>query len=275
MEPSILGAPISAIILYFFLYSFLGWCMETTYCSILERRWVARGFLFGPICPIYGVGALLMAACGSLFDGRPVLFYLVATVAMSAWEYLVGWFLEATTKMKYWDYSHHKFNLHGRISLWISLWWGLLAYVIVYWVHPAVAGWILSFGQTARLAVAGVCVALVLVDAASTIHKLALTARLMAKLEALGSELRDKATDLREQWEERPDAKETLEEAGRALKERYDATLQSLEKQTRRWRNRYQKYNSTRFGDYLAEVKALASDLKSKAKELQNRVKKP
>lgn len=274
MEPYILNIPISAVVLYFLIYSFLGWCMETVYCSVIERRWVARGFLFGPICPIYGVGALIMAASGSLFVGQPVLFYVVATVSMSAWEYFVGWFLEATTKMKYWDYSHHRFNLNGRISLFISLWWGALAYVIVYFVHPAIAGLVLSFLPVYRWAAAGGGLLLVLIDALFTIRKLALTTRLMARLEIITGELMEKAGELREQLEDLPDAKERLEEAGRALRERYDATLSALEKQTRRFRNRYKKYSSKRFGDYLNEARELGNEWKEKARELKEKIQR-
>jgi len=105
----------------FFVYAFLGWCMETVYCSILERKLVPRGFLLGPICPIYGVGVLMMICWFAPFMGNPLLFYVVATVCMSAWEYFVGWVLEVTTHIKYWDYSMYRFNLKGRICLWVCL----------------------------------------------------------------------------------------------------------------------------------------------------------
>ena len=110
-EPVVFGFPISLLFLYFIIYSFLGWILETVYCSVRERRFVARGFLYGPICPIYGVGVLMMLCWFAPFTGQPLLFYVVATVCMSAWEYLVGWLLETTTHIKYWDYSTRKFNL--------------------------------------------------------------------------------------------------------------------------------------------------------------------
>ena len=100
-EPILFGFPITLLFLYFMVYSFLGWIMETTYCSIGERRFVARGFLYGPICPIYGVGVLMMICWFAPFTGNPILFYAIAVICMSAWEYLVGWFLETTTHTKY------------------------------------------------------------------------------------------------------------------------------------------------------------------------------
>ncbi len=113
-EPILFGLPVTTVFLFFIIYSFIGWAMETLYCSVLEKRFVARGFLLGPICPIYGAGALLMVFFFSRFTYSLLLFYTVATVVMSAWEYFVGWLLEATTHMKYWDYSRHRFNLSGR-----------------------------------------------------------------------------------------------------------------------------------------------------------------
>ena len=122
-ELMLLGYPLSTLFLYFCFYSCAGWCMETVYCSILEKRFVPRGFLHGPLCPIYGVGVLLMILFFAPLKGNLALFYIVSTVVMSAWEYFVGWFLEVTTHIKYWDYSMYRFNLKGRICLW-SVWCG-------------------------------------------------------------------------------------------------------------------------------------------------------
>ena len=131
------GVPLPLLVLYFLWYSFLGWCMETAFCSISERRFVFRGFLKGPICPIYGFGVMVMVLWLQQFTQNFFLFYLIATVTMSAWEYFVGWLLEVTTHMKYWDYSHRRFNLKGRICLGNSLYWGIAAYAAIFWIHPA------------------------------------------------------------------------------------------------------------------------------------------
>ena len=188
-EPVLFGFPITLLFLYFMVYSFLGWIMETTYCSIGERRFVARGFLYGPICPIYGVGVLMMICWFAPFMGNPLLFYAVAVVGMSAWEYLVGWFLETTTHIKYWDYSMHKFNLHGRICLWVSLTWGVLAYLIIFWVHPPVARLIDKVPPLAQHIVALVLLVILVADAVATIRDLALVTRMLNRLNQMGDEL--------------------------------------------------------------------------------------
>ena len=134
-EPLIFGVPLTQMFLYFVWYSFLGWCMESTYCSIMEKHLINRGFLHLPLCPIYGAGVLIMVNFFTPFTGNPLLFYVMATVVMSAWEYFVGWLLEVTTHMKYWDYSHRRFNLKGRICLGNCLWWGVASYFVIYWIH--------------------------------------------------------------------------------------------------------------------------------------------
>ena len=114
---TILGHSIQELFLYFLFYSFLGWLMETCYCSLHERRLVPRGFLYGPICPIYGCGVLLMILFFTPLKGNLLLFYVVAVIVMTSWEYFVAWLLEVTTHVKYWDYSNSRFNLKGRVCL--------------------------------------------------------------------------------------------------------------------------------------------------------------
>lgn len=223
-EPSFLGHPISTLILYFVFYSFAGWLQETTYCSIREKRFVPRGFLHGPLCPIYGVGVLLMVLFFQPLAGNLFVFYLVSTVTMSAWEYFVGWFLEVTTHMKYWDYSMHKFNLKGRICLWVSLVWGALSYVCIFWLHPPVARLIARIPLLARQILALGLSAAVIADAIVTIRELALMAKALEKLQAAGGELQlqmalgraelsDKLQDWRESAGEKlGDIKETAGE---------------------------------------------------------------
>lgn len=269
---------LAELFLYFIFYSFVGWCMETAFCSINERKWVARGFLFGPICPIYGVGALLLVAGGRFVSDSPWLLYLVSTVVLSAWEYLVGWFLEVTTKMKYWDYSHHKYHLHGRVSLFISLWWGVLAFLMVYLVHPAVQELFLKFSPLTKQIAAALLLLLTLVDASITVRKLALTRSLMQKLEQISVQVKERleelppareslssaAETLRERMEELPTPRESWSQAMRSLKERYDRDLAALEKHSRRFRTRYKEYSSVRFRAVLDEMQERVQQLKDK-----------
>lgn len=261
-EPLIFGTPITTLFLYFIAYSFLGWCVETTYCCIRERRWVFRGFLCGPICPIYGVGALIMVLFFSPLTFDPVLFYLTATVVMSAWEYLVGWFLEATTHIKYWDYSDRRFHIHGRLCLQISLCWGVLSYVTIFLIHPSVVHWFDRIPMWLRYTLSGSLGTLLLVDIITTIRHLALTASLLAQLEQVHEQLQVQTALARA---ELGDKLETLggrlEEASLRKREEYqrlsalhDRLLERAEKQSRRFRRRYSHMSAPQFPARLKEV---------------------
>ena len=135
--------PLADMLLYFFLYSFFGWVMETVLCSVKERRFVNRGFLNGPVCPIYGCGVLLMLlALVPVRNGIPhplaalPVVYVLGTVLASAVEYVTSWAMEKLFHARWWDYSHFRFNLNGRICLSISLIWGALATGFLYLVQP-------------------------------------------------------------------------------------------------------------------------------------------
>lgn len=196
-EPVVGQIPLSLLFLYFLWYSLLGWAIESTYCSLKARRFVYRGFLAGPICPIYGAGALIMILFLAPLAKHPVWLYGIACVVMSAWEYLVAWVLETTTHVKYWDYSHLPFNLHGRICLTVSLWWGVLANFALCVLHPATERLFSRLVPPGRWWLAGALAVLLLCDTVVTIHKLARTTRLLERTEQLREELAGKQQELR------------------------------------------------------------------------------
>lgn len=221
-EPVVFGFPISLLFLYFVIYAFLGWILETVYCSVRERRFVARGFLYGPVCPIYGVGVLMMLCWFAPFTGQPLLFYVIATVCMSAWEYLVAWILETTTHIKYWDYSDRKFNLHGRICLSISLTWGVLAYLVIFWIHPVVAGLVERLSVFTIYVADVVLLVLLVADAAATIRELALLTAMLRKLTQMGEELQVHLALSRAELSDR------LDEAREVLSDKLDDARESI-----------------------------------------------
>ncbi|EDM98031.1 hypothetical protein BACCAP_04177 [Pseudoflavonifractor capillosus ATCC 29799] len=221
-EPVVFGFPISLLFLYFVIYAFLGWILETVYCSVRERRFVARGFLYGPVCPIYGVGVLMMLCWFAPFTGQPLLFYVIATVCMSAWEYLVAWILETTTHIKYWDYSDRKFNLHGRICLSISLTWGVLAYLVIFWIHPVVAGLVERLSVFTIYVADVVLLVLLVADAAATIRELALLTAMLRKLTQMGEELQVQLALSRAELSDR------LDEAREVLSDKLDDARESI-----------------------------------------------
>ncbi|WP_430602233.1 hypothetical protein IGJ02_002551 [Enterococcus sp. DIV0724b] len=126
------------IVLLFFIYSFIGWLWETVYCSLKAGKFVYRGFLLGPYCPIYGFGIL-----GVLYFLEPlkqniVILYLLSTILVTILEYITSYGLEKLFHASWWDYKDVPLNINGRVALPVSLFWGIGCVLIVRVIHPKV-----------------------------------------------------------------------------------------------------------------------------------------
>lgn len=124
----------------FFIYAFLGWCVEVIYAGVADGKVVNRGFLNGPVCPIYGVGML-----GVLFLLEPVqdrlfLLFFLGMLLCSAIELIGGWILEKVFHTRWWDYSDNPLQLGGYVCLGFSILWGLAVVFVVRLIQPLVIG---------------------------------------------------------------------------------------------------------------------------------------
>lgn len=125
-------------ILYFFIYGVLGWCTEVAFAAWKEHRFVNRGFLNGPICPIYGIGVGVVVQFLSPYRDNLLLLYLTSVVLVTTLEWLTGFILEKVFHNKWWDYSNMPLNLNGYVCLTFSLVWGVACVVIVDFIHPLI-----------------------------------------------------------------------------------------------------------------------------------------
>lgn len=151
-------------ILYFFIYAFIGWLCEVVYCSIPKKKLVNRGFLYAPICPIYGFGAILVLLPLEPLKDYFYLVFIIGLLITSCLEYLTSLVMEKLFKMRWWDYSHHKFNIKGRVCLLNSVLFGLLCLAMVYLVHPLVIDFIDLFNPTVTLIASIILVIAFIVD---------------------------------------------------------------------------------------------------------------
>lgn len=124
------------LLFYFIIYSFIGWISEVVFAFLKTKEWVNRGFLYGPFCPIYGVGALSLIIFLQPLTGNTLLTLIGAFVFPSFVEYIIGFILETLFNTTWWDYSNNKFNLHGRICLKFSVIWGFVALFFLYSFQP-------------------------------------------------------------------------------------------------------------------------------------------
>lgn len=126
------------LILYFFVYGFLGWCTEVAFSACKERKFVNRGFLNGPICPIYGIGVGIVVQFLTPYKENLVLLYIASVVMVTALEWVTGFILEKIFHNKWWDYSKMPLNLNGYVCLLFSLIWGVACVLIVDFIHPLI-----------------------------------------------------------------------------------------------------------------------------------------
>ncbi len=131
-------------ITFFFTYSFFGWIFESTYVSLLQRRFVNRGFLRMPLLPLYGTGAVMMLWLSLPVKDNLVLVYFAGVIGATVLEYVTGYVMERLFKMKYWDYSNQPFNLNGYICLSSSVAWGFLTIFLTEVIHQPIARWVLG-----------------------------------------------------------------------------------------------------------------------------------
>lgn len=131
------------LLFYFFFYSFVGWFFESCYCSVRPRKWVNRGFLRGPICPIYGTGAMVLMLVILPFKNMTDNFYLnivltfvVGLVVCDIVEFLTSLIMEKLFHARWWDYSKKRFNIQGRICLTHTIYWGIASCLFSYILHP-------------------------------------------------------------------------------------------------------------------------------------------
>ena len=105
------------LLLYFFIYSFLGWCTEVAFATVKERRFVNRGFLNGPLCPIYGVGVSSVVTLLAGFQDNLLLLYLSSLVLVTVIEGVTGYIMDRIFHHKWWDYTGLPLNIGGYVCL--------------------------------------------------------------------------------------------------------------------------------------------------------------
>lgn len=130
-------------IFYFFFFSFIGWFFESCYCSLRPKKWINRGFMRGPICPIYGTGGLVMLiALVPLRDLTENLYinelaiFVAGAILCDVVEFMTSYIMEKLFNARWWDYSNKKFNIQGRICLTHTLYWGTCSCLFVFILEP-------------------------------------------------------------------------------------------------------------------------------------------
>ncbi len=185
------------IVFYFIIYSFLGWIIESVFKTLCERKLVNSGFLHGPFCPIYGIGALIMYFCLKNFSGNAFIVFCLGFVVLSIWEYVVGAFLEKVFNTKYWDYSNNKYNLQGRVCLTNSVFWGILGIIFIYFVHPFVEEKLSIINNDIICYISIAIVIYLIIDTTISITKVLQIDSNLSKIEDLNIKIKNKLEEIK------------------------------------------------------------------------------
>lgn len=150
--------------IFFVIYSFIGWICETIFCSVAERRFINRGFLNGPFCPIYGTGAILVLTLFSWCKEHILLLFILSILVTGVIEYITSYLLESIFHLQLWDYSKNFCNINGRVCLRNAILFGIMSVLLVELIHPHM---LLLFGrlpQWVLLCSTGILTAYFIVD---------------------------------------------------------------------------------------------------------------
>ncbi|EFY09051.1 putative ABC transporter permease [Erysipelothrix rhusiopathiae] len=248
---------IPTFFIYWVIYGVIGWIMETLYCSIPEGKFVERGFLNGPIVPIYGFGALFVLSILKPFLDSPILVFVLGFLLTSVLEYITSYIMEKAFGMRWWDYSDYKYNIKGRVCLLNSTMFGVLCVVLVEWIHPIVTNIIARFSPTTILLASSVLGVIIAVDfVVSVISVLNLKKRLKS-LEVLHTEMAELIHTFNEKSTLRI---EEIKERIAELKAEYKFT-------ERRLIRSFPTMKAEQFSEFFEDVKSAARSKRNKIKK--------
>lgn len=181
--------------LMFFVFSTIGWTIECIYCSIGNKKLINRGFLYGPVCPIYGTGALvfeiLLTPLSDPFQKRWWLVVIVGMVLADIVEYFTSYIMENLFNARWWDYSENFLNLHGRICFKHTCYWGLFSFIFVYVISPAYKSVINLIPQNIRNIAIGVIFVIFFIDLVFTVKATLDIHKLMKKIDSFKASLNE------------------------------------------------------------------------------------
>lgn len=261
-------------ILLFFFYSSSGWCLESLYCSLGQKKFVNRGFLTGPLCPIYGTAAVVMTILiYNPFKDNALMVFLLGIVLCDIVEYLTSFIMEKLFAARWWDYTYEFLNIKGRICLKHSLFWGIISIVFVKVIHPFVDSLYskIDGGYTIYILIA--ILVIFAFDLANAIRKAMDIRKLQMKLNkligTLGNELSsireiigDKYAVLHERLEKQSDKVLEFKDQIEDIYTQFEKMITKKNKKERKGRSKQEKLLSSRiFRNYPELEKATRKQL--------------
>lgn len=276
------------ILLYFFVYGFLGWCTEVGYAAFKTHHFVNRGFLNGPICPIYGVGVTAVITVLTPYKSDIIVLYILSVVLVTVLEGLTGWAMDKIFHNKWWDYSDMPLNIGGYVCLLFSIVWGFTCLLIIYFVQPLIhhaLALIPTVVGIVLIVVFGIILIADLYVTASTIFKfnrrLASMEKIAAEMHAISDQIGQeifettiRAMDMQEASKEKlatatGEIKEKMQDTASELKERTQGTASEIKEKVQDTASGFKE----RTQGTASEIKERAQDAKERSQEISEELR--
>ena len=272
--------PFSTVFLIFMIYSFVGWCSEVLYVGIFfEHKFVNRGFLYGPVTPIYGCGGLTILLIPQALYHTWIPLFFASMVLCTLVEYAASWLMEKMFHARWWDYSRYKFHINGRVCLLNSVLFGLMGVIDIHFVQPYIMLFINWLGELRIQIVSSVLVVILIVDIIVTIRKLVDFNTTMEKIKVYTETLKDRYAH--EEWFKGANLLEKLESVkAKAESDRQNFNRNFLEKMEHLLENQkhmerfIKKFPTLRSAKYKDELQLLKNKMKNRLAKVKMNNKK-
>lgn len=186
------------IYLYFFIYAFQGWCVEVIFAALKEGKFINRGFLNGPLCPIYGFGVVAVVNFLKPVQDNFFLLFIGSVFIASAIELITGFVLEKIFHQKWWDYSEVPFNIGGYICPLFSLMWGIACIVVVDQIHPMIVNLVDFIPETASIIILIISTIVLVIDLVATVKTIFKLNKKLEIIEELSAMIRKSSDEFGE-----------------------------------------------------------------------------
>lgn len=260
---------------FFYIYCFFGWVFESVYVSVRKHRLINRGFLRLPMLPLYGFGAVMMLWVSLPVKENLILVYLSGMVAATILEYVTGSIMEQLFKVRYWDYSNQKIQIHGYICLTSSIAWGFLTILMTHVIHAPIARFVLNLSQNLVLFctfLISVCFAADTYESTRAALSLGKSLEAMTRLKAEIEEIQARVAALKEEaamW-----AAELLKHHPRGELSRLLGQLEDLKAKRRSILHRSGRHHFYRRGLLLGNPGAVSSKFAAALREMREEVER-
>ncbi|MBU5590516.1 putative ABC transporter permease [Clostridium sp. MSJ-4] len=251
MYNTILGFSIYNILFYFVIYSFIGWCTEVAYAFYNQRKFVNRGFLNGPFCPIYGFGSLILIVFLNPFKSNILLLFILSLLLTSLLEYITGYILETIFNTRWWDYRDNAFNIKGRVCLSFSVMWGVVSIFLIKVLHPPVENFINNLPSIYGIILFYIFIIYFIIDFSATLMSLIEFKNIIIQLDEISNEIKDKYSFIKDKAK---DKAEEIEISIKELKSKHDNIMNNIKFKHKRLLSAFPDVSSKNFDSIIKEI---------------------